>query len=105
MLTSLKFFILLAAISFIAGCTKNPKSSVELQDGRIIFHKLDAALLKQKVLRNPNIVLLVLSVKPSVCGCIDVDINCPTPNCSSTAFQKYDVNLGSLSLTNSVGTP
>jgi len=53
----MKFFILLASISFITGCTKNPQSSVELQDGRIIFRKMDAALLKQKVMEQKSYLL------------------------------------------------
>jgi hypothetical protein len=57
MRTLLKFFILIASISFSAGCTKTPQSSVELQDGRIIFHKLDAALLRQKVMEQKSYLL------------------------------------------------
>lgn len=53
----LKFFIILASVSFISGCTKPPQSSVEIQDGRIIIYKLDAALLRKKVMAQKSYLL------------------------------------------------
>jgi len=53
----------------------------------------------------PQIVLLTLSVWPSVCGWYDELISSLTPNSLNNSFQKRLVNTLSLSVTVVVGNP
>jgi len=52
-----KFFIIPILISLSAGCAKSSQDSVKIQDGRVIIHKLDAALLRKKVLEQKTYLL------------------------------------------------